>query len=108
MEFPENGFTLYGTGLGRPGVAVTQPYDGGAAAPGNGAMVAIVLDDRGKVDAFHAKALELGGSDEGAPGLRSPEGDRAFYGAYFATSTETSSALSGSARPNPAAAPGTR
>lgn len=62
---------------------MTQPYDGGAAAPGNGAMVAIVLDDRGKVDAFHAKALELGGSDEGAPGLRSPEGDRAFYGAYF-------------------------
>ena len=31
----------------------------------------------------HAKALELGGTDEGAPGVRGPEGDQAFYGAYF-------------------------
>jgi catechol 2,3-dioxygenase-like lactoylglutathione lyase family enzyme len=83
MEFPENGFTLYGTGASRPGVAVTRPYNGEPATPGNGAMVAIVLDERAKVDAFHAKALELGGSDEGPPGLRTPEGDRAFYGAYF-------------------------
>ena len=44
---------------------------------------AIVLDSRDKVDALHAKALELGGTDEGAPGLRSPEGPQAFYGAYF-------------------------
>lgn len=82
MEFPE-GFTLYGTGWGRPGVAVTPPYDGAKATVGNGSMVAIAMDSRDKVDAFHAKALELGGSDEGAPGLRSPEGERAFYGAYF-------------------------
>lgn len=83
MEFPENGFTMYGTGFDRPGVAVTRPYDGKAATVGNGTMVAIVMDSRDKVDAFHAKALELGGSDEGGPGLRSPEGDQAFYGAYF-------------------------
>jgi len=82
MEFPE-GFTLYGTGWGKAGVAVTPPYDGGTATHGNGAMIAIPMDERAKVDAFHAKALELGGSDEGAPGLRGPEGDRAFYGAYF-------------------------
>lgn len=82
MELPQ-GFTLYGTSWGRPGVAVTPPYDGGKATPGNGNMVAIPMDSREKVDAFHAKALELGGSDEGAPGLRGPEGDRAFYGAYF-------------------------
>ena len=30
-----------------------------------------------------AKALELGGMCEGAPGLRGAEGDQAFYGAYF-------------------------
>jgi hypothetical protein len=27
--------------------------------------------------------MELGGSDEGAPGVRGEEGPRAFYGAYF-------------------------
>ena len=83
MQFPETGFTLYGTGDRSPGLAVTRPYDGNPATPGNGNMVAIVMDSRDKVDAFHAKALELGGSDEGPPGLRGPEGDRAFYGAYF-------------------------
>jgi catechol 2,3-dioxygenase-like lactoylglutathione lyase family enzyme len=83
MEFPQNGFTMYGTGERRPGLAITRPYDGGPASPGNGNMVALVMDSREKVDRLHARALELGGSDEGAPGLRGPEGDRAFYGAYF-------------------------
>ena len=46
-------------------------------------MVSIPMDTRDKVDAFHAKALALGGSDEGAPGLRGEEGPQAFYGAYF-------------------------
>ena len=83
MEFPQNGFTMYGTRLDRPAMAVTRPYDQQPATVGNGNMVAIAVDERTKVDAFHAKALELGGSDEGAPGLRGPEGDSAFYGAYF-------------------------
>lgn len=83
MELPDNGFTLYGTGWGKPGVAVTRPYDGEPAARGNGQMIALVVDERGKVDRLHAKAMELGSADEGAPGLRGPEGDRAFYGAYF-------------------------
>jgi catechol 2,3-dioxygenase-like lactoylglutathione lyase family enzyme len=83
MEFPENGFTMYGTGARAPGLAVTRPYNQQAAAPGNGAMVALVMDSRDKVDRLHARALELGGSDEGPPGVRGPEGDRAFYGAYF-------------------------
>ena len=82
MELP-HGFTLYGTGWGRPGVAITPPNDGERATAGNGNMVALVMDSRDRVDAFHALALELGGSDEGAPGLRGPEGPRAFYGAYF-------------------------
>ena len=83
MEFPENGFTMYGTGARAPGLAVTRPYNQQAAAPGNGAMVALVMDSRDKVDRLHARALELGGSDEGPPGVRGPEGDRAFYGACF-------------------------
>ena len=83
MQFEENGFTLYGTGARAPGLAVTKPYDGKEARPGNGTMVALAMDAREKVDRLHAKAMELGGSDEGAPGLRTPEGERAFYGAYF-------------------------
>ena len=83
MELEENGFTLYGTGWGRPGLAVTRPYDQQEARPGNGTMVALAMDSREKVDRLHAKAMELGARDEGRPGLRSPEGERAFYGAYF-------------------------
>ena len=79
----EHGFTLYGTGWGQPGVAITPPYNGEPAFAGNGNMIALVMDSRDKVDAFHARALALGGTDEGAPGLRGPEGDRAFYGGYF-------------------------
>jgi catechol 2,3-dioxygenase-like lactoylglutathione lyase family enzyme len=83
MEFAESGFTLYGTGWGKPGIAVTRPYNGQPAVAGNGNMTAIVVDSRDKVDSFHAKALALGGTDEGPPGLRGPEGPQAFYGAYF-------------------------
>jgi predicted lactoylglutathione lyase len=83
MEFPETGFTLYGTGDRRPGIAVTRPYDGKEATIGNGNMTAIAADSRETVDRLHARAIELGGSDEGAPGLRTPEGPGAFYGAYF-------------------------
>ena len=82
MEF-EGGFTLYGTGERRPGLAVTRPYDGNAATPGNGNMAALAMESREAVDRMHAKALSLGATDEGAPGLRTPDGPGAFYGAYF-------------------------
>jgi catechol 2,3-dioxygenase-like lactoylglutathione lyase family enzyme len=79
----DSGFTMYGTGWGQPAVCIASPYDGNAAVAGNGNMVALVVDARAKVDALHAKALSLGGSDEGAPGVRGEEGDQAFYGGYF-------------------------
>ncbi len=60
-------------------LSIIIPADGNAATVGNGVMVAIGMDSTDKVDAFHAKALELGGTDEGAPGQRF-EG---FYAAYF-------------------------
>lgn len=82
MEFP-NGFTMYGVSPDRPAVVVTTPYDGKAATPGNGAMVALVMDSHDKVDAFHTHALELGGSDEGLPGVRGELNGLVFYGAYF-------------------------
>ena len=85
MEFPDDwgGFTMWGTDWGRPGIALTTPYNKQPAVPGNGNMAAIVMDSREKVDAFYAKALELGGTDDGPPGVRGDEGPRAFYGAYF-------------------------
>ena len=85
MEFGEElgGFTMWGTSWDKPGVAVTRPYNKEMATAGNGNMTALAFDTRDKVDAFHAKALALGGSDEGPPGVRGDEGPRAFYGAYF-------------------------
>lgn len=53
--------------------AVVGPFDGKPATVGNGTMVGFLLESRDQVDRFHAKVLELGGSDEGAPGLRGPE-----------------------------------
>ena len=82
MEFGDN-FTMYGTGMNRPGFAVCKPYNGDAATAGNGNMASIACDSRAKVDELHAKALELGGSCEGPPGLRGDEGPGAFYAAYF-------------------------
>lgn len=62
-----------------PSIAISKPFNGEPATVGNGVMVAIVVDSKDKVDALHAKALALGGSDEGAPGFR---GDT-FYAGYF-------------------------
>ena len=42
-------------------------------------MVALSAQNKEQVHALYKKALELGGSDEGAPGARG-EG---FYAAYF-------------------------
>jgi predicted lactoylglutathione lyase len=61
-------------------LAVCIPCDENEPAAGNGNMVAIAPGSKELVDKLHAKALELGGSDEGAPGQRIP--DR-FYGGYF-------------------------
>lgn len=82
MEFP-TGATAWGASWTTPMLGITPPYNGEAATAGNGTMIALVLDERAKVDALHAKALELGGADEGAPGVRGEEGEQAFYGAYF-------------------------
>ena len=42
-------------------------------------MVALMVDGRDKVDALYQKALELGGKDEGAPGIRAED----YYIGYF-------------------------
>ncbi len=62
-----------------PGLCITTPFDGNEATVGNGVMVALAMDSTDKVDALYAKAMELGGADEGPAG---PRGDN-FYAAYF-------------------------
>ena len=63
----------------QPGIGLTKPFDGNAATVGNGNMVALMVDSTDKVDRLHAKALELGGTDEGPAGPRSED----FYAGYF-------------------------
>ncbi len=72
-------FIAWGAGPGQPMLAVIKPFDKRPATVGNGVMVALAVDSTAKVDALHAKALALGGKDEGAPGSR---GD-GFYAGYF-------------------------
>ena len=69
----------WGVAPGKPMLAVLKPFDGQPATVGNGAMVALSASDPAQVQALHAKALALGGQDEGAPGERG----KGFYGAYF-------------------------
>lgn len=78
-----NGGCAWGAGADKPAFGVGPPFDGKPASVGNGSMIAFVVDSRDKVDVVHGKAIELGGHNEGAPGLRGPEGDQAFYGGYF-------------------------
>lgn len=71
---------MWATQPGAPMLAVCNPQDGGKASFGNGTMVALNAGSRENVHKLHAKALELGGTDEGPPG---PRGDGSFYGGYF-------------------------
>ena len=77
MDFPG------GAGYGRnfPEFWIQQPQDGGRASAGNGVHVCFLANSVGEVKAFHAKALERGGRDDGPPGLR-PEYTPGYYAAF--------------------------
>ena len=64
---------------GTSAFGVIKPENGNEATVGNGAMVALPMDSKEQVDEFYAKAMELGATDEGAPGARM----ETFYGAYI-------------------------
>ena len=72
-------FIAWTIGPGSPAISIIKPYNQEKATVGNGVMVAVAMDSPEKVDAFHARALELGGTDEGAPGFRFGN----FYAGYF-------------------------
>jgi catechol 2,3-dioxygenase-like lactoylglutathione lyase family enzyme len=66
-------------GFGRDGKPYFWIETRGTAVNG-GLHVAFAVEDRATVDAWHAKALEAGATDNGAPGLRMYHPN--YYGAY--------------------------
>ena len=72
-------FVLWGTSMDDAALALAKPFDGEPATVGNGVMVGIRATSKEQVDAIYNKAIELGGSDEGAAG---PRGE-GFYAGYF-------------------------
>lgn len=72
-----------GAGYGRafPEFWIQSPHDGGRASVGNGVHISFLANTINEVNAFHAKALELGGQDEGQPGYR-PEYTPEYYAAF--------------------------
>jgi predicted lactoylglutathione lyase len=74
-----DGFVVWGTSLDKPAFSIAKPFDGNPATVGNGVMIAILMPSKEAADSFYAKAMELGATDEGAPGQR---GD-GFYAGYF-------------------------
>ena len=75
----EDTFVAWAVEPGMPAFSVSLPFDGNPATVGNGVMIALAANSTQLVDSVYAKALELGGSDEGPPGQRSD----GFYAAYF-------------------------
>jgi len=75
----DESFIAWATQPDQPALSITKPFNGEAATVGNGTMVALMMETKEQVDAFHKKALELGATDEGAVG---PRGDN-FYAGYF-------------------------
>jgi catechol 2,3-dioxygenase-like lactoylglutathione lyase family enzyme len=80
FDHPRGG-RMYVSEAGEFTFGVLTPFNGEPASVGNGQMVALKAASHDQIRAIHAKALELGGADEGAPGWRGDEGG--FYGAYF-------------------------
>jgi len=69
----------WGTAMNAPMVGIITPNNGEAATVGNGSMVSLAAGKPELVDQLHAKAMELGAVDEGAPG---PRGGGTYMG-YF-------------------------
>lgn len=68
-----------GTGFGKEGRP--QFWIGTGDRRGSAVHVAFAAASRAEVDAFHQAALDAGGHDNGAPGLR-PHYHEHYYGAF--------------------------
>jgi predicted lactoylglutathione lyase len=79
----EDYFIVWGESMEVTSLGVTRPFNKQQATAGNGNMVALAFETPEQVQAFHARALELGGSNEGDPGFRPEENTSGFYAGYF-------------------------
>ncbi len=79
QAYTQDGFVGWNFGENTPMFAIIKPFDENPATVGNGVMVSFSGKDPETVDKLHKKALELGGTDEGAPGVRGGQ----FYVGYF-------------------------
>jgi catechol 2,3-dioxygenase-like lactoylglutathione lyase family enzyme len=78
----KSGAGFAGWGSGHEGGFFAQlPIDGRPASVGNGVSVSFLAPSREAVDRFHARAIALGATDEGRPGLR-PNYHADYYAAY--------------------------
>src|SRR3989344_1580566 len=74
-DFPE--YKVAGFGVpGMPDLWVSEKQ------PAGGGHVAMLVGDKSAVDAFYKAALEAGGKDNGAPGLRT-EYSQDYYAAFI-------------------------
>lgn len=82
-KFSDGGWVGYGPkGEDSHYFYLCPPHNGQPATFGNGAMLAFKAASPQDVDAAHAAGLAHGGTCEGKPGYRPPEGTE-FYGAYL-------------------------
>ena len=72
-------FIVWASAPGAGMLAIAKPFDKKPSTVGNGVMVALAASSKEQVDKLYAKAIALGGTDEGKPG---PRGD-GFYAGYF-------------------------
>jgi catechol 2,3-dioxygenase-like lactoylglutathione lyase family enzyme len=77
MEHP--GAVAFGRAY--PEFWVGVPHDGGRAEVGNGSHFGFLAVSKAQVDAFYAKALEMGSKSDGAPGPRPLYGPQ-YYGCF--------------------------
>ena len=75
----EDTFVAWASAADKPGVAVTKPFNGEPATPGNGIMVALQVESTEMVHQVYDKAIALGATCEGPAGPRGTE----FYAGYF-------------------------
>lgn len=71
--------SFYGEDIKQPFLGVCTPIDRQSATVGNGSMIALAGGTKENVDRIYNKAIELGATCDGKPGMR-PAG---FYCAYF-------------------------